>query len=126
MGGAHGDGGGGSGGAGSRPDAAAADAPALVVVEDWQDVRPHLSEWVRAGQPSAEPLLEYAQALFAAWRLEELGFLCGFLARACRPARAEWDGVLRHFAAEVDRMVVAKYGGHFGPLRAIEELLALP
>jgi hypothetical protein len=95
----------------------------FTVVEGWGDVWPHLDEWICKTQvPEAEPLLEYASALLTGCRLEELGYLAAFLARACRD-RPRWDGALRQFVAEVDRWVEERHDGLFAPLGAIKRLL---
>ena len=72
--------------------------------------------------PDAEPLLAYASALLSGRRLEELGYLAAFLARACRDL-PRWDGTLRRFVAEVDRWVQERHDGRFAPLGAIKRLL---
>ena len=82
---------------------------------DEHELQPHLSEWIGAAQtPEAEPLLQYASALLAGCRLEELGYLTAFLARECH-GRPAWDSVLRRFMLEVDGWVLARYGGRFAP-----------
>ena len=86
---------------------------------------PHLNEWVCATEvPDAAPLLQYASALMASRRLEELGYLAVFLARVCRD-RPLWDGAIREFVLEVDRCILKRLGGKFAPLGALKQQLAL-
>ena len=105
----------------SEPESTAGSSFALV--EGWGDVWPHLDEYIRKTQvPDEGSLLEYASALLTGCRLEELGYLAAFLARACRD-RPRWDGALRQFVAEVDRWVEERLDGLFAPLGAIKRLL---
>ena len=95
-------------------------------MEEWGDpaLMANLDAYIRDSEaPDAAPLLKYAGALLAGRRLEELGYLAAYLARACRD-RPLWDGALREFVREVGARVQERHGARFAPLGAIEQQLA--
>ena len=88
-------------------------------IEYWDDVRPHILEWIiREQAPDADPLLMYARNLVATARLDELGRLSQYLERVCLD-QPKYQTLLQTFAEEVDSLVQQKYGGRFEPLRGI-------
>jgi len=97
-------------------------APRLL--EPWDAVRPHLSEWLEnEDAPEAEDVLAYAKALIGAARLDELACLARFLERQClRHARC-WP-MLHAFVEGVDAAVVDKFGGKLQTLKKIRCALA--
>jgi hypothetical protein len=95
------------------------------VEETWEEVEPHVEEWLRQHSQHLDPetLLGYARELVATARLDDLDSLTHLIERACEGRVASCRGMLKAFAHGVDGCVQERYGGRFHPLHRIRSML---
>lgn len=91
-------------------------------------VRPHVARWLAVDEyPSSAPLIQYADALVGAARLEEVGYLANFLAEECAD-RMGCSSMLHDFVSTIEQRVREHLGEptNFKPLVLLRGRLRSP